>query len=110
MTIKSRQTTIALVVTSHTIKSGVAVMPDAKKCVTMTLNASGMSGLVKNQLNLGVISSTKWSTVSQSAPVNAEDRSKEHVTLHGNKTEPILITHRYELLINEAGTYEVAMN
>ena len=61
-------------VISHTIKSGVAVMPDAKKCVTMTLNVSGMSGLVKNQLNLGVISSTKWSTVNQSAPVNAEDR------------------------------------
>ena len=85
-------------------------MLDAKKCAMKILNALGMSGRGKNQLDLGVISSMRWSTVSQSVPVNAEDHSEELVTLHGNKTEPILITHRYESLINESCTYEVAIN
>ena len=61
-------------------------MLDAKKCAIKILNASGMSGPVKNQLNLGVISSMRWSTVSKSVLVNAEDHSKELVTLDGNKT------------------------
>lgn len=97
-------------VISLTIKSGVALMPDARKCVMTILNALGMSGLVKNLLNLGVILSTRWSTVSQSVPVNAEDPSKEHVTLHGNKTELIPMTYTYESLVNEECSYELAMN
>ena len=101
MTIKSRQIMTVLVVISHIIKSGVAPMLDAKKCAMKILNALGMSGLVKNQLNLGVISSMRWSTVSQSVPVNVEDHSEELVTLHGNKTEPILMTQIYESLVNE---------
>ena len=80
------------VVISRTIKSGAALMLDAKKCAMKILNALDMSGLEKNQLNLGVISSMRWSTVSQSVPVNAEDYSRELVTLHGNKTEPIPMT------------------
>ena len=71
---------------SHTIKFGEVLMLDAKKFAIKILNALGMSGPVKNQLNLGVISSMRWSTVSKSVPVNAEDHSKELVTLDGNKT------------------------
>ena len=101
MTIKSRQTTTAQVVISRTIKSGAALMLDAKKCAMKILNALDMSGLVKNQLNLGVISSMRWSTVSQSVPVNAEGHSEELVTLHGNKTELIPMNQIYESLVNE---------
>ena len=50
----------ALVVISHTIKSGVELTPDVKNCVMMTLNALAMSGLGKNQINLGAILSTRW--------------------------------------------------
>ena len=77
-------------VISLTIKSGGALTPDARKCATMTLTVLAMSGLVKNQPNLGVILKIRWSTVSQSVLVNAEVASREHATLHGNKTEPIL--------------------
>ena len=65
-------------VISHTIKFGEALMLDAKKCAIKILNASGMSGPVKNQLNLGVISSMRWSTVSKSnAPFPMAKRSAE---------------------------------
>ena len=90
-----------LAVISRTIKSGAALTLDAKKCAMKILNVLDMSGRGKNQLDLGVISSMRWSTVSQSVPVNAEDHSEELVTLHGNKSEPIPMNQIYESLVNE---------